>query len=110
MGKEVILLQVDDPAKAFWFCNGFIAHDLHELSDSLKKIDQSSFKHHVNDRKNDIAKWVEDILNDKRLAKRLYRVKTLKTTISKVNQRLEQYVKLSKRKQTYLINPNQRTF
>jgi len=105
MRKEVILLEVDDPAKAFWFCNGFISHNLYELVDALKKIDQSSFKHHVNDRKNDIAKWVEDILTDKKLSKRLYRVKTLKTTISKVEQRLVQYTKIAKRKNSNLIKP-----
>ena len=74
--------------QAFWTCNGFIAYNLHDLLDSLRKMDNASFKYHVNQNKNDFSNWIDGVVGDKKLAKQLLRVKTQKTTILKVEARI----------------------
>lgn len=74
--------------KAFWTCNGFVAHNLFELLDALRKMDNASFKYHVNQNKNDFSNWILETVGDRKLAKQLLRVKTQKTTILKVEARI----------------------
>jgi len=70
--------------QAFWTCNGFIVYNLYDLLDALKKMDNPSFKFHVNQNKNDFSEWIGGVLGEKKLAKQLLRVKTQKTTILKI--------------------------
>ncbi len=75
--------------RAFWTCNGFIVYNLYDLLDALRKMDNSSFKYHVNQNKNDFSRWIEGTIGEKKLAKQLLRVKTQKTTILKVEARIK---------------------
>jgi hypothetical protein len=76
--------------KAFWLCNGYIARSLPELLHALKKMNEPSFKYHVNGRKNEFSQWIEKVIGDKKLAKQLLRVKTQKTTITKIEKRVKE--------------------
>ena len=54
--------------KVFVLSDGSRLHNLQELLDSLKVMDEEIFSHHVNDQKNDFANWIRDVFLDKRLA------------------------------------------
>ena len=47
-----------------------------DLSRVLKVLSPAQFAHHVNEEKNDFARWVEDVFGEKMLAHRLRRAKT----------------------------------
>ena len=94
--KEVrhSLNHVDEEWKAFWFNHGVIAHDLSELADALKKISKENFAYHVNKSKNDISEWIEHALGDKNFAKRMKRIKNLKTAQKAVADRVSELSKV----------------
>ena len=50
------------------FDNGIMISTLKELKDVLPNLDDDIFKTHVNDQKNDIAKWISDNFSDNSLA------------------------------------------
>jgi hypothetical protein len=51
--------------------NGREIKNLHGLSKHLSTIDEDTFSHHVNEEKNDFMNWVDDIINDPKLAKKI---------------------------------------
>ncbi len=57
-----------DPEHFFILKNGRPIKNLHELVKALKTIDDDTFKHHVNEHKNDFANWLKDILKKEELA------------------------------------------
>lgn len=60
----------------FWVNSGTVLKNLAELRDSLMDMPAESFAHHVSAHKNDFAKWVEEVLQDADLAKKLLKFKT----------------------------------
>ncbi|MBD3249867.1 hypothetical protein GF336_07510 [Candidatus Woesearchaeota archaeon] len=90
------ILEEVDSNQYFWINNGPIVKSLFDLPEVLRFIDDNTFKYHVNDRKNDLAEWIEETVGDCTLAKVLKRIKTKGTTINKVNQRLAYLKKLAK--------------
>lgn len=54
----------DKILKALTFDNGIMVSSLGELKDVLPNLDVEIFKLHVNDQKNDIAKWLEGLSPD----------------------------------------------
>jgi len=54
--------------KWFYFKHGRRASNIEELKTALESIDESEFKHHVNNDKNDFANWVEDVFGEQKLA------------------------------------------
>ena len=64
------------PEKCFWVWNGPILKDLPELARALDVVSDEQFYYHVNAHKNDFAKWVEEVLGQKTLAKKLRAAKT----------------------------------
>lgn len=61
------------PQEAFWTCHGTVIRNIYELLSTIKVLNDFAFKYHVNtdNKKNDFAKWVEEVLKDKELGKRL---------------------------------------
>ena len=66
MGKE-ILENVAEHHK-FWLANGKQLSSVKELHNELKKMNEDTFKHHVNDAKNDFYNWVKEVYKDRQLA------------------------------------------
>ncbi|MDD4362795.1 MAG: hypothetical protein PHD33_01105 [Atribacterota bacterium] len=57
--------------KYFYLNNKIPLKNLAELIEQLTKIDQETFKCHVNKKNNDFAKWVRDVFGEKELARRM---------------------------------------
>jgi hypothetical protein len=64
--------------------------NLGELSDALEIMSQESFGHHVNDKKNDFAVWVREVLHDDELAGRLRGIGDRKKAYEIVKQRIRE--------------------
>lgn len=57
--------------KWFYFKHGKRASNIAELKTVLESISESEFKHHVNYDKNDFASWIENVFEEKKLAKNM---------------------------------------
>lgn len=90
------MLSNTSPERAFWVNNGPILRSIIELAGAAKKLTPQQFAHHVNNAKNDFAKWVEDVIRDSELAKKLRQVKTREGLADAVTNRLGQLKKLLK--------------
>ena len=65
---------------AFWFCNskgwvGQIAHNLEEFSKEIKVVPTDSLDFHLRDNKNDFEAWLMNVMQEKRLAKKISKIK-----------------------------------
>lgn len=81
------------PEKSFWVNNGWIIRNLKELPLALRKMSNETFVYHVNKTKNDFAKWVEEVIGDKKLASEIKNAFTKAEMIAAVEKRLEQLKK-----------------
>lgn len=48
--------------------------NLYDLIDALANMHEDIYNHHVNEQKNDFANWIEDIFEDKNLAKEIKQI------------------------------------
>ncbi len=64
-----------EPELALWLSNGTAVTGLKELAAALKKMKAADYKEHVNPERNEIAEWVQEILNDGELARKLRQAK-----------------------------------
>lgn len=85
-----ILKDAAEEWQAFWCNHGVIARNLSELSSSLASMTQEQFAHHVNAEKNDFASWVEQVLGDASLAKKMRLLTTLEASQRMVARRVEE--------------------
>ena len=76
------------PEQCFWVNNGPILKNLEELANVLPQMNDDSFKHHVNNEKNDFSVWINDIIGDKNLANGLLSSKNKISAAKKVMARL----------------------
>lgn len=65
-----VLVSAEGP-QCFWATNGAIISNLVELRDALDAMEAEVFEHHVTEKKNDFADWVEFVLGDTELAAKL---------------------------------------
>ncbi|MBN2096298.1 hypothetical protein JW752_02750 [Candidatus Peregrinibacteria bacterium] len=77
--KKTLPVAPDD--MCFWVNNGSVLKDLKELHQALSDMADETFAYHVNQEKNDFARWTEDVLKELDLAKKLMKVKTRKAAI-----------------------------
>jgi hypothetical protein len=63
---------------------------LPELADAFEVMSEESFNHHVSDKKNDFATWVQDILHDNILSERLRGIKDRQKALQIVKQRMKE--------------------
>jgi len=66
--------------QAFWFCNnkgwvGHIARSIEEFSKEVKTVPIESLEFHLRDGRNDFESWMMGIMQEKRLAKGLLKIK-----------------------------------
>jgi len=68
--KKSILDDVE-PNHSFWVVDGTTLKNMQELLSALGEMDEETFKHHVNEEKNDFHNWVRDVHRDEKLAELL---------------------------------------
>lgn len=68
----------------FKFNDGTTATNLSELLDSLKRIDDAVFRHHVNEQKNDFSNWIRDVLKENELAEDIFLLRTKEEIIKRI--------------------------
>ncbi len=76
------------PDQYFHLWGGETIKTVPELEAALKKMDDATFRHHVNSRKNDFSNWIQDCFGDKILAEALRRNPDKKTMAVLLAQRL----------------------
>ncbi len=64
-----------EPELALWLSNGLTARNLKELAAALKKMSVKDYKEYADSQRNEIAEWVQEMLNDKQLAGQLRKAK-----------------------------------
>ena len=64
------------PKHYFLLKDGRVLKNLKELKESYKDTDEETFRHHVNQDKNDFANWAKDVFKDTELAGKLKKAKT----------------------------------
>lgn len=89
IGKKYLLNAADE--HCFWVCDGRILRNLSDLKDALADMSDRIFAYHINDAKNDFAKWVEEILKDPVFARKLHTMKSRKTALRSVTAELKKY-------------------
>ena len=77
------------PEQCFWVNNGPIIRNLQEMADTLNYMRDETFKHHVNEEKNDIANWIRDVLKDEELANSLMKIKSKEKILKEIKNRIK---------------------
>ena len=72
----------------FYCKDGKIFRKIEDLAEGLKKMDQETFFHHVNEERNDFSNWVKDVIGDTALASRMKRTKNQDKMVRGVIQRI----------------------
>lgn len=65
------LRDVDPMWRSFWFHMHLVAKNLEEFAEGLRQVDDASYNEHVSGQKNDLARWVHEVVGDGVLARRL---------------------------------------
>jgi phosphate uptake regulator len=65
---RAFLKDVDPMWRAFWFHMHLVAKNLEEFAAGLTQISDEVFAYHVSGQKNDLAKWVQEVVGDSALA------------------------------------------
>lgn len=60
--------------KWFYFSSGRKASNILELKEALEGISEAEFRHHVGSERNDFANWVENVFEEKKLARSMREV------------------------------------
>ncbi|MBS3095962.1 hypothetical protein J4480_00815 [Candidatus Woesearchaeota archaeon] len=76
------------PEQCFWVNNGPILKNMEELANTLPDMAEDTFRHHVNNEKNDFSSWVRDIIGDAKLANDLLSSKNRDSALKKVRGRV----------------------
>jgi hypothetical protein len=77
--------------KRFHFGDGTSAKSLSELKAKIETISYDEFYHHVNPEKNDFANWVEHVIKDKELARKLRAVSSIVETVELLNEAISPF-------------------
>lgn len=86
---EEYLRDIDPPWKAFWFHMHSVAKNLREFAEGLDGISDEVFEYHVEGQKNDLAKWVHEVVGDSVLARALEEVADQHEAARIVSERVE---------------------
>ena len=60
--------------KWFYFSHGGKASSIEELEKALKTMGEAEFRHHVNHDRNDFANWIENVFEERKLARSMREV------------------------------------
>ena len=87
---EQYLRDAEPMWRAFWFHMHLMAKNLEQFSEGLKTIDDQVYLYHSEGHKNDLAKWVREVIGDGALADDLEKVQTRDEAISVTERRVEE--------------------
>lgn len=82
------LRNVEPMWRAFWFHMHLVAKNLEEFAEGVGTISDEVFAYHVSGQKNDLARWVQEVVGDSELASRLSQVKNQHEAAGIVSARL----------------------
>ena len=71
---RLYLKDVDPPWQGFWFHMHLVAMNLAQFADGLEQISDEVFAYHLGGQKNDLARWVQEVVGDAELAAALKNV------------------------------------
>ena len=87
--QDADMVLADAPDDKRFFCHdGCAPRNLYQLADCLSHISADSFRHHVNETRNDFANWVRDVFGDDKLEKDLAKAGGLKEAAEIVRSRI----------------------
>jgi len=84
---EKLLADVPEDC-SFWCCDGRIFRNMRDLSVGLASMSGETFVYHLNDEKNDFSNWLNDVIEDEKLAKDLEKPITRQEAAKRVNDRV----------------------
>jgi hypothetical protein len=76
------------PEHTFKLKNGAVIKNLYELANELATMDEETFRHHVNDEKNDFHNWVQHIVRDEHLANVFSEIRDRRLMLAAVEKRI----------------------
>ena len=83
MGKNNSLTHAEGDLR-FWVFEGPVLSDLNDLRDALRSINDIQYSYHVNQDKNDFAQWVEDVLHESELGRKLRNYRSRKSALKMI--------------------------
>jgi hypothetical protein len=87
--QEAEKLLADVPEdRVFWCNDGRIFRNMRDLSAGLASMSGETFAYHVNDEKNDFSNWLNDVVEDEKLAKDLENPITRQEAAKRINERV----------------------
>ena len=84
---EKLLADVPED-RVFWCNDGRIFRNMRDLSAGLASMSGETFAYHVNDEKNDFSNWLNDVVEDEKLAKDLENPITRQEAAKRINERV----------------------
>jgi len=100
------LLSNIEPTKEFYLKDGRIVKNLIELFDAILDMDESTFRYHRNNEKNDFYNWIMHVVCDVRLANDIARAKTKTTTLRRIKERIDYLKAIEENNLCYASNNN----
>lgn len=73
---RMYLKDVEPMWRAFWFHMHLVAKNLEEFGAGVGTISDEVFEYHVSGQKNDLSRWVQEVIGDSTLAAGLAEVKS----------------------------------
>ena len=77
----------------FWLADGRSLKNLKELALALQDMDETTFRRHVNQHKNDFHSWVRDVHQDRKLAGTLLKIQKKEHVFNAVQKRVQELFK-----------------
>jgi hypothetical protein len=87
MGKSILDSVKEDVY--FYVVNGAVVGSLKTLLKELRRMDTNTFRHHVNDERNDFHNWIKHLFGDEKLANALLEASDCEGTITALEKRLK---------------------
>jgi len=85
---RIYLRDVEPMWKAFWFHMHLVAKNLEEFAAGMDQISDDIFAYHASGQKNDLAAWVQEVIGDSVLARRLETVSSKAETARVLHERV----------------------
>ncbi|MBW3012138.1 hypothetical protein KY311_03055 [Candidatus Woesearchaeota archaeon] len=86
-----------EPQHYFYTKDGAVVKSLVELARTIELMDDSTFRHHVADGRNDFSSWIQDIVKDSSLANDIQNLKSKEHIIRKIEDRITQLRRLERK-------------
>lgn len=83
-------LRVVQEGHAFYCCDGQTFRSIDELCQGLKQMDEATFLYHAQKERNDFVAWVDEVIGDEMLAKKLEELsQDLQNSLTEVIERIK---------------------